>query len=395
MYKALIAIGTRPELIKVAPIIHEMEKRGLRSQIIVVNTGQHKELMDNTFRFFGIDADFNLGFMVAGQSLNDLTARALIQFQELLTQLIMNDERPEMILAQGDTATAFAAAITAFHNRIPFAHIEAGLRTNNLENPFPEEYYRKVISPLALIHFTPTRSACNNLLKEGICPDKIMLTGNTVVDALNYIQEKLISNVNLNDKFPFSDSNWKKNLVLITCHRRENFGSNILHIIKAVESLATANPENAFLWLRHPNPAVKNALDLSGLSAMPNVSIINPMDYFDLIRIMPFVKIIITDSGGLQEEAPSFKIPVIILRETTERMESVENGYALLCGANIEKIKTAFNFFMNDAVNISHNPYGDGKASEKIGEFMEGFLDMKAKIELKPQSNEQKSVKNV
>ncbi|HET6243816.1 MAG: UDP-N-acetylglucosamine 2-epimerase (non-hydrolyzing) [Bacteroidetes bacterium] len=390
MDKALLAIGTRPELIKVAPVIREMEKRGLRGQLIVVNTGQHKELMKNTFRILGIDADYTLDLMIPGQSLNELTARALVQFQQLIDELQVKNEKPAIFLAQGDTATAFAASVTAFHNKIPFAHIEAGLRTNNLENPFPEEYYRKIISLNTMKHFTPTISASNNLLTEGINPENIIMTGNTVVDAIEYIKKvQLMDEVAKDLKLPMHYLKQQKNLVLITCHRRENFGANMENIIKAIGELAHENPGHNFVWLRHPNPSVQKSLELAKIGEQANVAIIDPLDYFDLVSIYPFIKIMITDSGGLQEEAPTFKIPVIILRETTERMESVQNGFAFLCGANREKIKNAFQGCVLKPVNITHNPYGDGKASNRIADFLQDFLKPEIKIIIQKEGYEE------
>jgi UDP-N-acetylglucosamine 2-epimerase (non-hydrolysing) len=377
MSKALLFIGTRPELIKVAPLIQEMKAQGLRKQLIVVNTGQHKELMYNTLKFLGIRADFTLDLMVAGQSLNDLAGRALVQFQNLIATLELRNEKPALILAQGDTATAFAASMTAFHNKIPFAHVEAGLRTNDFENPFPEEYYRRVISLHAAKHFSPTYSATENLIKEGVSRNSISMTGNTIVDAIKYIQKLRIYKEDSN--LPEFLRKYTGKLVLITCHRRENFGENVDKIITSVKDLARKHPDQLFVWVRHPNPSVKEAIERSGLQLEPNIHCIDPLDYFDMLQLYPHVKIILTDSGGIQEEAPSFKIPVIVLRETTERMESVNNGFAFLCGADPEKIKNAFENCVSSTVAITHNPYGDGKASKRIVSFLIEQLQLKSK----------------
>jgi UDP-N-acetylglucosamine 2-epimerase (non-hydrolysing) len=372
MGKIVVIIGTRPECIKIAPLIHEMTKRGFRNEIILVNTGQHKELLQSAFTFFGIAADHTLDVMIPGQSLNTLTARILTQLQQLHEQIETNFGKPGLLVAQGDTATAFAASVTAFHNRIPFAHIEAGLRTHDFENPFPEEYYRKCISINAYKYFTPTLAAGNNLLKEGISPEKILFTGNTGVDSLEYIgrNEILSGNSDLLDKLH------EKKIVLITCHRRENFGENFEKITGTIKSLAEKHLDHSFVWVQHPNPMAKDALERSEIGKLPNIYSTPPLDYFDMIRLFPHVKLLITDSGGLQEEAPSFKVPVIILRETTERMESVEKGYAFLCGADREKIVQAFDFCFTNEIRITHNPYGDGKASERIADYLVQFLKL-------------------
>lgn len=384
MAKIEIVIGTRPECIKVAPLIREMTKRGLRKDLIVVNTGQHKELMQNTFNFFDIAADYTLDVMVPGQSLNALTARSLIQLQQLNEMIEKKYEKPSIILAQGDTATAFTASMTAFHNMIPFAHIEGGLRTNDFENPFPEEYYRKFISINAFKYFTPTVAASNNLLKEGVNPSKILLTGNTVVDSIEYIRK---SDFFVEDSFLLNKLKKKNKIVLITCHRRENFGNNFEKIIDTIKKLAINYSDYSFVWIQHPNPSAKNALEQSEINKLKNVYISPPLDYFDLVKFYPHLKVLITDSGGLQEEAPSFKIPVIILREATERMESVEKGYAFLCGANPEKIKKAFEFCITNRVLISHNPYGDGKAAIRISDYLQEFLNLKKTATLSDGTN--------
>jgi UDP-N-acetylglucosamine 2-epimerase len=383
MFKALIVIGTRPELVKVAPLIQEMKKRGLRRHLVVVNTGQHKELMTNTFRFMGIRADYNLQLMIPGQNLNDLTARALSRLQQLLNELKEKKTDIGMMLAQGDTTSAFASAITAFHNKIPFGHIEAGLRTGDLQNPFPEEYYRRSISICTDTHFAPTLSAQQNLLSEGVPPEKIILTGNTVVDCLLRLKKQkafkarpclfgsLLKDVISRDK-----------IVLITCHRRENGGENIRQIISAIKTLAEKYTDHSFVWILHPNPAVKEPISEALAGSPVNLHLVDPLDHFDLVSLYSSVKIIITDSGGLQEEAPSFAIPVIILREATERIESVSSGYAFLCGANPERIIRAFEEIQKCPPRIRNNPYGDGKSAIRICDWLEQFLWAKGELHL-------------
>lgn len=386
MPKALLMIGTRPELVKVAPLIMEMKRRGLRKHLIVVNTGQHRELMTNTFNFLGIKPDYTLDLMVPGQSLNDLMGRALLQFQKLLNELLEKNEKIKIILGQGDTATAFASAMTAFHNRIPFAHIEAGLRTNDLENPFPEEYYRKAITIGTFRHFAPTASACQCLLDEGVDPSKILLTGNTVVDSISNLRklEKLKGDSELFNTV-LKEVEHRDKMVLITCHRRENFGNNIKKIISSVKDLSHKYPDHSFVWIRHPNPNVKTAVEKSGIDKLRNVHTIEPLDYFDLVKLYPHVKILITDSGGLQEEAPSFNIPVIILREATERIESVNAGFAFLCGADPAKIKAAFHKIKQEPPVITYNPYGDGLAALRISDWLQEYLRRHKVVKLIPE----------
>jgi UDP-N-acetylglucosamine 2-epimerase len=369
MFKILFMFGTRPELIKMAPMILEMSARGMRDSICIVNSGQHRELLDRTLELLDIKADHNLDVMVPGQSLNELCGRCLIKTQQLIDWLDLQDKKPHIIMAQGDTATAFIASLTAFHNKLKFFHLEAGLRTYNFKHPFPEEYYRRVISMGADLHFAPTGLAANNLLKEGIRHEKIVVCGNTVIDTLEHVRKKQPSVPRTLDAVKD-----KKNLVLITCHRRENQDSNLQHIIGGVKELAAQYADHNFIWVKHMNPAMRDAVDKCGLSDIPNVDLLEPLDYPDLLALYPRLKIILTDSGGIQEEAPSFKIPVLILRETTERMESVEKGFAFLCGANSEKIKRYFTFCTGNSVEITHNPYGDGKAAEKITDYIISYM---------------------
>jgi UDP-N-acetylglucosamine 2-epimerase (non-hydrolysing) len=370
MSKVLVIIGTRPELIKVAPFIREMKRRGLRKKLYVLNTGQHQDLMKDTFGRLKVKADQTMDLMAAGQTLNDLCARALSKMQKAVDQMSRLYGRPPMIIAQGDTATALVAAITAFHNRIPFVHLEAGLRTGDPENPFPEENYRKIISSLASWHLTPTDSATENLRSEGVSPDRIIQCGNTVVDSI----KQMIRRSEQIDPALLDTRNGNK--ILVTCHRRENFGEPFQRIVKAVTQLAIQHPDHEFIWLRHPNPAVTSGLnELSG-SAPANVRIIPPLDYFELVQLYPYLKMIITDSGGIQEEAPSFGLPVVILRERTERIESVKAGFAHLCGSDPHKIISAVKACISGHKEITYNPYGDGKASQRMADFIVGIMNL-------------------
>lgn len=370
MDKVLLIFGTRPELIKIAPLVKEFEQCGCREQLVIVNTGQHRELISRSLALLNIQADYTLDLMVPGQSLSELTARALTQLQQLLGILKENNSCPRIILAQGDTATAVAASMVAFYNNIPFGHIEAGLRTNDYVNPFPEEYYRRVISLTASVYYAPTALAQTNLLKENVSRDKIMITGNTIVDALD-----MIGGLIKKDPAAFSTPVVEQlkqldNIVLITCHRRENMGANLQHIIEAVRLLARAHSDHHFVWVKHLNPGVRRVVEEAKLGDLPNLSLIEPLDYWELVQLYPRIRSIITDSGGIQEEAPSFGIPVIVMREVTERQESVDLGYATLVGGDSNKIINAFGEFEANKLKFAFNPYGDGKAAKRIADHL-------------------------
>jgi len=371
MSKVLIVFGTRPELIKLAPVILEFKKRNLQKKITVLNTGQHKDLLEKYLKIFDIHPDYTLNVMVPGQSLSELTARAIIELQYHLGSLKNNVTYPEYILAQGDTNTVLASAIVAFYNNIKFAHLEAGLRTWDLQNPFPEEYNRKVASISAYINFAPTEVSKMHLIKEGIASDNILQVGNTIVDALNIIKDCLSKNLRLKFSDDLNFLKEKNNLVLITCHRRENHGVNLLSVIKAVRSLSDLHPQFHFVWILHPNPNVKKVVEESGLSGKKNISLIEPVDYLEIVQLYHSTKLIITDSGGIQEEAPSFGIPVLVIGKKTERIESVLLNYSYLTGTDEKEIISSFEKHLNNEFEITENPYGDGKASERIVDYFE------------------------
>lgn len=355
-------VGTRPELIKISPLILELERRGLRDKYVVVNTAQHKDLLDPYWHIFNIVPDYTLDVMYENQDLSSLTSRTLLQLQEFLNHLA---EKPSVFLAQGDTTTVMAASMVAFYNKITFIHLEAGLRSGDFDNPFPEEFNRKIASINCRLHLAPTENARQNLLKEGYDEASIKVTGNTVVDALEYIRS-----------LPrFSQSAFANTLkqsmqlrkpVLITCHRRENHGQGLLNVIEAVHQLAIKYREYFFVWSLHPNPNVRSVVENSLLTELDNFQLLPPLDYPDLLVVMKESAVIISDSGGIQEEAPSFSVPVIVLREKTERPEGVDAGIAYLVGTDKEKIISAFERLHNQSDRLFSNPYGDGRSAGRI-----------------------------
>lgn len=361
MRKIWIIVGTRPELIKLAPVVHELKRRGMNYEIL--NTAQHKDLLEPYWKVFNITPTFSLNVMREDQNLSELTSRALLQMQDFVFK---NCNKIKCIIAQGDTTSVMCASICAFYNQIPFFHVEAGLRSNNFKNPFPEEYNRRVAAIWCQKHFAPTKKARENLLNEGIESRRIEVTGNTVVDAVQWVKETHLfkkskfSSAQLNRISP----NQKK--VLVTCHRRENHGANLRQIVRAIEDLTRHYDDYFFIWLLHPNPNVKRTLINSDLSKNKNILLHKPVDYLDLIRLMNESAVIITDSGGIQEEAPSFGKPVIVMREITERPEAIDLGLMKLAGADNAKIAKAFKWAVTYKNKMKSNPYGDGRAAQRI-----------------------------
>ena len=363
--KIAFIIGTRPELIKVAPVILELRKRKIAYD--VVNTAQHKDLLDPYWKTFGIEPTVTLDVMVAGQNLSSLTARATAAIQSYIDTVAI---KPTIVMAQGDTTTVMATSLVCFYNKINFAHLEAGLRSFDFENPFPEEMNRRIASIGAWMHFCPTEISKSNLLNERIAANKIHVIGNTVIDALNLL-------VNKSD---FKESSWlnldlnKTNSyakkVLITCHRRENHGGNLLNIIAAVFDLATVNQDTIYVWTLHPNPNVKSKIVESTLSDLENVILVPPLDYLDLLKMLDVSFCAISDSGGIQEEAPSFKTPVLVLRQATERPEGITEGVAFLVGSDRNKITAKYNELLLKLPKFSKNPYGEGNSSRKIMDIL-------------------------
>lgn len=367
MKKILVVFGTRPEAIKVAPLIQKL-KKDTAFDVKICNTGQHKEMLDQVLDFFDLACDYRLDIMTENQTLYSITEKIINKIKDVL-----EDYNPDYVFVHGDTSTTMAASLASFYHGAKICHIEAGLRTSDLRNPFPEEANRRITSVLTNIHFSPTISSKNNLLKENVDPDTIIVTGNTVIDALLYGIEKVKSDESL-----VADLREKllkdKEIVLITCHRRENHGEGILNVCKAVKELALQNINYQFVFPVHLNPKILKIVHQE-LEGIENVILIEPLNYPNFIWLMNESKIIVTDSGGVQEEAPSLGKPVIVVREETERPEAVEAGTVKLVGSDTDLIIKEVQHLIDDKASYqkmsnAHNPYGDGKAVERIIEFI-------------------------
>lgn len=362
--KVLCVVGTRPEAIKMAPVILALRLRP-QLETRVLATAQHREMLDEALSLFGIQADFDLDVMRPGQALAELTGRLLAGIDALLDQ-----EIPDLVVAQGDTTTVFVAALACFYRRIPFAHVEAGLRTGDLSNPFPEEMNRSFAGRVAQLHFAPTALARENLLREGVADEAIHVTGNTVIDAVRWMADR--------NPGHGLDIDAKRKLVLLTCHRRENFGLPLRRIMSAVRRIAEAHPEVVIVYPVHPNPNVAlPAREM--LAGIPNVMLTNPFDYARLVGVMKACHFVMTDSGGLQEEAPALGRPVLVLREETERPEAVAAGNALLVGWDEDVIVERASRLINDpqfhaAMTNAVSPYGDGQAGGRIADLLCSWL---------------------
>lgn len=362
MIKVAVIFGTRPEVIKLAPLIKSMEaEKGV--SLDVCFTGQHKEMVLPLLDFFKIKVNSSLDLMQQNQTLLGLSSRALAAMEKYLTAL-----KPAIVFVQGDTTTAMCAAMAAFYNKIKIGHVEAGLRTHDIYSPFPEEFNRQVISKIADIHFAPTEAARQNLLKENISSANILVTGNTVIDALLYTKERLQMTTAIFAQQPWYEGG--KKFILITGHRRENFGKGFENICYAIKELAGKYPTCDFVYPVHLNPNVQVPVN-SILAGISNVYLIPPVDYVQFVSLMSRCYFIITDSGGVQEEAPSLGKPVLIMRTSTERDEVVKAGAAILVGTDKEKIISNASRLLEDETlykNMSavKNPFGDGKAAERI-----------------------------
>jgi UDP-N-acetylglucosamine 2-epimerase (non-hydrolysing) len=369
MKQVIVFMGTRPEAIKLAPVIDALQRReDLRTT--VVSTGQHREMLDQVVRLFGIRVDEDLDVMEPNQTLSSLTARLLIGIDRLLAQL-----RPDLAFVQGDTTTALAASLACFYRKVPIAHVEAGLRTGVLQAPFPEEANRKLATTLVDLHFAPTEAARTNLLREGVKEESICVTGNTVIDALmmevlRQSQPEVQRQVN-SDLSALLGQAWRERpMVLLTGHRRENIGQGFDQICEAVRQLARRFPSHSFVFPVHLNPNVKNAV-YSHLGGVGNVQLIPPQEYRSFVALMRHSTLILTDSGGIQEEAPSLAKPVLVMRDSTERPEGVDAGTVQLVGADTDRIVAAVSLLLSDSnayrrMARSKNPYGDGHAASRI-----------------------------
>jgi UDP-N-acetylglucosamine 2-epimerase (non-hydrolysing) len=362
----VVVVGTRPEAIKQAPVVLALRGRPDRFRVTLLSTGQHREMLQDALASFGLAADVDLNVMVADQTLGGLTARLLEGCQSSYQTL-----RPDWVLVQGDTTTAFAAALAALYARIPVAHIEAGLRTHDMGNPFPEEANRRLVGVLAQLHFSPTPLAARALKRDGIPEDRIVVTGNTVVDAMELLRQGARQKPSFAVTEAVTRSNGK--LVLVTCHRRESFGSDLAAIIEAVATIAAEFPDRTILFPVHLNPHVRLQV-LPCLSKVPNVVLTEPVGYADILHVLDHAELVITDSGGLQEEAPSFGVPVIVIRRTTERPEGIRSGFARLVAPDRDGISALAARWLKSnrrkRLVGRLNPYGDGRAAQRIVEHL-------------------------
>lgn len=370
MRKILLIFGTRPEAIKMAPLFHELNSSNFFETKICV-TGQHRDMLDQVLTLFNIKPSFDLNIMQVGQDLTDVTSKILVGLRELFLSY-----QPDLVLVHGDTATTFAATLACYFHKIKVGHIEAGLRTHNLYAPWPEEGNRHLTGTISNYHFAPTEMAKENLLKENINENDIFVTGNTVIDALHYVIKIIQSNQELQESFntQFSSINWSKKIVLITGHRRENFGQGFENICQAIQELSEQYPDVQFIYPMHMNPNVREPVT-HYLSNNSNIFLIEPLDYLPFVYLMNESYLILTDSGGIQEEAPSLGKPVLVMRETTERPEAVAVGTVKLVGTDKNLIKQEVSILLSDqekyqSMSELHNPYGDGQACKRIVEIL-------------------------
>lgn len=381
MKKVMLVFGTRPEAIKMAPLVNEFLKHPNSFKTIICVTGQHREMLDQVLKIFEITPDYDLDIMHHEQDLYDVTSRVLLGMRDVL-----KEASPDFVFVHGDTSTSTAVALASFYQRIPVAHVEAGLRTYNIYSPWPEEMNRQMTSKLATYHFAPTALSKKNLLSEGIEPDKIIVTGNTVIDGLYLVIKKIkkIKNLKKELEMKISDSGYNvnrlnsgKKLVLITGHRRENFGNGFMNICKALRDLALSYPDVDFVYPMHLNPNVRRPIiEVFGeANIIPNMFFIEPLDYLNFVFLMEMSYLILTDSGGIQEEAPGLGKPVLVMRDTTERPEALQAGTVKLVGTNYDKIIEEVSKLINDrdyysSMSKSLNPYGDGLACSRIIKFL-------------------------
>lgn len=378
MRKILLVFGTRPEAIKMAPLVKALKFDDFFETKLAV-TAQHREMLDQVLNLFDIIPDYDLDLMSKGQDLYDITSRALIGLRDILDQF-----QPDLVLVHGDTATTFAAALAAFYKQIPVGHVEAGLRTNNMYSPWPEEANRVLTGRLAQWHFAPTQRNQEALISEGINPSNIIVTGNTVIDALQMITHKISDSLELQTQINESliQAGLKLNVieqkyVLITGHRRENFGGGFEEICSALRDLAINNPIVQFIYPVHLNPNVQEPVKRL-LGEINNVQLIRPLSYEPFVYLMQHAYLVLTDSGGVQEEAPGLGKPVLVMRDTTERPEAVDAGTVKLVGTDANTIVKSVQQLIDDSdlynkMSEAHNPYGDGKASKRIVEFIKNI----------------------
>lgn len=371
MKKVLLVFGTRPEAIKMAPLALQLKENNESFETKVCVTGQHRQMLDQVLELFNLTPDFDLNLMKPGQTLSDVTSGVLKGLEAVFEEWL-----PDVVLVHGDTATTFAASLAAYYHKVKIGHVEAGLRTGDIYSPWPEEANRKLTGALANYHFAPTQSSYNNLIKENINPENITITGNTVIDALLKVKEKVETDHKIiaDFKAQFSFLDESKKLILVTGHRRENFGQGFLNICQALVNIAQKYSDVQIVYPVHLNPNVQKPVNelLSGIS---NIHLIAPQDYLPFVYLMNRSYLILTDSGGIQEEAPSLGKPVLVMRDTTERPEAVEAGTVKLVGTDADLIeKSVTDLLVNtelyQQMAEAHNPYGDGTACQQIIEFL-------------------------
>ena len=376
----MLVFGTRPEAIKMAPLVKEFQKFPKEFETSVCVTGQHREMLDQVLRIFEIRPDYDLDIMQQGQDLYDVTARVLTGMRDVL-----KEAQPDVVLVHGDTTTSTASALAAFYQQIPVGHIEAGLRTHNIYSPWPEEMNRLITGRIATYHFSPTPLSRQNLLAEGIKEEAITVTGNTVIDALYWVVEKIKNNKVLSVElgsflktagYDVNRLNDNRRLVLITGHRRENFGDGFIHMCLAIKNLVEKYPQVDFVYPMHLNPNVRKPIhEVFGETTADNMFFIEPLEYLSFVYLMEKSTLVLTDSGGIQEEAPGLGKPVLVMRDTTERPEALEAGTVKLVGTDYDKIVSEVSALLDDPMYYDRmskavNPYGDGKACGRIMEFL-------------------------
>ena len=379
MKTILLVFGTRPEAIKMAPLVKKLQTMSEQFRTVVCVTGQHRQMLDQVLQLFDITPDYDLNIMQPNQDLYDITSRILLGMRDVLKEV-----QPDIVLVHGDTTTSTASALAAFYQQIPVGHVEAGLRTGNIYSPWPEEMNRLITGRIASLHFSPTPLSRENLLKENVDDTKIVVTGNTVIDALQMVVDRMQNDKALNQEvskrifdmgYDTSRLCEGKRMVLITGHRRENFGTGFLNICHAIKNLAEKYPDVDFVYPMHLNPNVrKPVMEILGEST-ENIFLIEPLDYLPFIYMMQQSTLILTDSGGVQEEAPGLGKPVLVMRDTTERPEAVEAGTVLLVGTDQQKIEEGVSMLLTDTdcyrrMSEAVNPYGDGLACERIVESL-------------------------
>ena len=385
MKKVMLVFGTRPEAIKMAPLVKEFQKHSGIFNTIVCVTGQHRQMLDQVLQLFEITPDYDLNIMKQGQDLYDVTARVLVGMRDVL-----KESQPDVVLVHGDTTTSTAAALAAFYQQIPVAHVEAGLRTHNIYSPWPEEMNRQITGRIATYNFAPTPLSKANLLREAVAPESITVTGNTVIDALYWVVNKIKENNALNCElrnllaaagYDVARLDGGKKLVLITGHRRENFGDGFISMCTAIRDLAQKYPDVDFVYPMHLNPNVRKPIhEVFGddLSNLGNMFFIEPLEYLSFVYLMDKSNIVLTDSGGIQEEAPGLGKPVLVMRDTTERPEALEAGTVKLVGTDYDKIMCEVSLLLDDpahydAMSKAVNPYGDGLACVRIVETLKNI----------------------